>query len=467
LEEIDAPATPSAVPPAERRRGRVEGKAPSSSARRFYLVYWAVWFVLVPFVLAIGLVWALTPPSGIEHGGILGWLEYGVRAQPVPVGIVLFTIFEMSLWAGRHKLPLSHHAYPMVPPGVPAELRQHFDRARALADEAWNILEKNKGDVPAADRQSLEQDLEALEAAMHADPFDEKPFVDALVRADGQVDAKLGQWKKSELREYMESILIAVLVAMTLRVFVVEAFKIPSGSMIPTLQVGDHIFVNKFSYGPQIPFAKKRLFTRMPPARGDVMVFAFPEKPEQDFIKRVIAVPGDELRAKNGHPILNGWTVPSCSVGTYRYTDYPRDNAGQVIGPATPHEGELFVEYLGEESYLTLYDHAQGGMGETQGPYTVKPGEVWVMGDNRHNSHDSRMWFGGQGGGVPFDNIRGRALFVWLSTDDGRVDWTRIGALVMGRPRLPAAMSALEPALTKCLSSRPPVSETTPPSGGR
>ena len=104
--------------------------------------------------------------------------------------------------------------------------------------------------------------------------------------------------------------------------------------------------------------------------------------------------------------------MPSCRVGAWSYTDYD--------SPITHHEGDLYVEYLGDESYLTFYDHASGMFPEYQGPYFAKAGEVWVMGDNRNNSHDSRMWFGGQGGGVPFENIRGRALFVWLSVSDSR-----------------------------------------------
>jgi signal peptidase I len=194
----------------------------------------------------------------------------------------------------------------------------------------------------------------------------------------------------------------------------------------------------------------------MPPHRGDVMVFAFPEHPEQDFIKRVIAIPGDKLEARNGHPILNGWEVPSCKVGPWTYQD---------VDSIIRHEGDLYVEYLGEESYLTFYDRASGAYPELQGPYYAKPGEAWVMGDNRNNSHDSRMWFGGQGGGVPFDNIRGRALFVWLSVSDNGLDLSREGAPVMGMPRLPPSAKILEPQLQQCLKSRPAVTTPPPPSG--
>ena len=310
-------------------------------------------------------------------------------------------------------------------------LRGSFERARALLDEADMILARHDKavvrDLAAKERDRLRSQLEELRDAMDRVPFDEHGFLESLAHADGEIDVHLSRWRKSEVREYLEAILMAVAVAFALRAFVIEAFKIPSGSMIPTLMVGDHIFVNKFSYGPAIPYTHSRVWTHMPPQRGDVMVFAFPEHPEQDFIKRVIAIPGDKLEARNGHPIINGWEVPSCRVGPWTYTDYD--------SPISRHEGDLYVEYLGDESYLTFYDHASRGFpDEYQGPYYAKEGEVWVMGDNRNNSHDSRMWFGGQGGGVPFENIRGRALFVWLSVSDNGLDWSREGVARDGAP---------------------------------
>jgi signal peptidase I len=431
---------------------------PLSRSRILRYLYWGIWFVALPIVLASAFVWALTPPSGAEMTSGFGAVQSLVRAQPVPVAIVLFTVFEIVLWAARHQLPFASHAHPPLRPDLPVRLRSSFERARGLLDEADMILTRNEKavvrELASRERQELRGHLEDLRDAMDRVPFDEQGFLEALARAEAEVDAHLGRWRKSEVREYLEAILMAVAVAFALRAFVIEAFKIPSGSMIPTLMVGDHIFVNKFSYGPAIPYTKARVWTNMPPHRGDVMVFAFPEHPEQDFIKRVIAVPGDKLEARNGHPIINGWDVPSCRVGSWSYDDYD--------STISRHDGDLYIEYLGDESYLTFYDRASRGFGEEyQGPFYAKPGEVWVMGDNRNNSHDSRMWFGGQGGGVPFDNIRGRALFVWLSVSDNGVDWSREGAPVMGRPRLPPTASGLEAQFEECLKHRPAV--TTPP----
>jgi signal peptidase I len=422
-------------------------------------LYWTLWFVVAPLCLALVLVWALTPPSGVDPSGVLGWVQSAVREQPVPVVIVAFTLFEMALWAARHELPFAHHALPPLRAGVPEALRGPFERARALIDEADGILATHQAavvrELSAQERDQIKTDLDDLRVAIDKTPFDEDVFLDSLTKADGEVDVRLRPWRKSELREYLESILVAVGVALALRAFVVEAFKIPSGSMIPTLQVGDHIFVNKFVYGPMVPFIDKRLWTNMPPHRGDVMVFAYPENMDQDFIKRVIALPGDKLEAKNGHPWINGWEVPHCYVGVYSYNE--------IDAPVPQHEGDLYMEYLEDEAFLTLYDHASGGFAERQGPFFVQQGEAYVMGDNRNNSHDSRLWFGGKGGGVPFANIRGKALFVWLSVTDSGVDWTRLGAPVMGRPRVPTAMKALEPGIQKCLDSRPTRAEATPP----
>ncbi len=458
-EAVEAPSPPAVAEPGSPGGdpGRGHDDATTSALRApLRTLYWILWFFLLPFIFASLFVWGLTPPSGLDHGGALGFIESIVREQPVPVGIVAFTAFAMALWSVHLKLPLARYAHPPLRPDLPEAMRVPFQRARALLEEADAILEKNatviQRELSARDRTQLRTDLDGLRAAMAKKPFDEDVFVEALVRADGEVDVRLSRFRKSEVREYVESILVAVAVAMALRAFVVEAFKIPSGSMIPTLQVGDHIFVNKFTYGPAVPFTKSRLWKRMPPERGDVMVFAYPEQPEQDFIKRVVALPGDKLEVKGGHPVINGWEVPSCLVGEFVYT--APDTGGRRTG-------DLFVEFLEDEAYLTLYERDRSE--PYQGPYHVKPGEVWVMGDNRNNSHDSRMWWSGQGGGVPYENVRGRALFVWLSVSDVGIDWSRLGAPVMGRPRLPANMRALEAPLTKCLKDRPPLDRTKPP----
>ncbi len=276
----------------------------------------------------------------------------------------------------------------------------------------------------------------------------------------------------SMLRGYAASlgvILGPVIFALGLRVGVVEAFKLPSGSMTPSLMIGDHIFVNKIAYGPLLPNSDTRILSRMPPKPGDVIVFKFPENKQQDFIKRVIALPGDKLEVINGRPIINGKLVPHCDVG-----------------PWGPGKSRLYVEFLGDAAYFTIFDGdlrpngpdepkcreqddctlgetcRAGICGHYQGPFKVAENEVWVMGDNRYNSHDSRSWRGGIGAGVPFENIKGRASYVWMSFSPfGGVATRRIGIDIMGKADLPSTVeSPMREAVEKCLRDFSPASQT-------
>lgn len=448
-----------------------------------YALFLTIWFVIVPLVGALALVLALSGPAATESaGGILSPLKNFGREQPVPLGIIAFTVIEMILWSYRHVLPGAGTAAFGGRADLPRDLRRPFEAAKAVLDEAERICIRRGREVERSlsvqERDDLRGSLDDLRKAMAAQPFEVERFRAARDKVERNVDLYLGKWRKSELREYTESIGIAVAVALLLRAFVIEAFKIPSPSMVPTLQVGDHIFVNKSSYGPEIPFTDKRLFANMPPHYGDVMVFQYPENPEQDFIKRVVALPGDTLEAIDGRPVINGWRAPECKVGTYRYT------WGSGLGAA--HEGDLYVEYLGNEAFLAFYDTSgapgerkactedadcEPGLacrghlcGDLQGPYHVKAGEVWVMGDNRNNSHDSRGWWEGKGGGVPFSYIKGRALVIWMSfAPSGGIAWDRIGINVMGSPKMPPGDQQLQPAVDRCFANRPPLSQTTPP----
>ena len=434
--------------------------------------FYFVWIFAVPFALAIGSVWALTPAPG---AGAVGGLRVFVGEQQSPAGIVLFTLFAMALWRFRHDLPLAAAIGVGGRKDIPASARGRFEDASALLDEARRILRTHRREVEreltTSEREQVAQAIVALERTMTGEQWTQADFDAAHARADRVVGEHLARWRKGEMREYAESIGIAVAVALILRAFVVEAFKIPSGSMIPTLQIGDHIFVNKFTYGPLIPWTDNRLFSRLPPNRADVMVFKFPENKEQDFIKRVIAVPGDTLEAIDGRPIINGWLVPHCYVGAYKYD-------GRTA--------ELYVEFLEDKAYFTLFDNKtdeqtcttndecgaglacrSGICGVLQGPFHVAQYEAWVMGDNRNNSHDSRSWRGGLGAGVPFENIKGRAMFVWMSFGPGGgIAQDRLFVNVMGRPKLQSVQEpALQTALDKCMRERP--SQTTPPEAGQ
>lgn len=423
-------------------------------------VFYVGWFIVAPLVVAQGraLVLEALPASAFVET---------LRGQPIPFAIVLFTVAEMILWSVRWSLPGASAIGVGGRPGLSPDVRRRIDLARALRDEARAIQAAHAKEIArtlrAEQRSEIDAALVELDAALDAPSFDEPRFDAAFDTATRVVDERLGRWRKGELREIVESVFIAMLVALGIRVFVFEAFKIPSGSMIPTLLVGDHIFVNKLKYGPQVPFTDKRLGSSMPPARGDVIVFQFPEKLDDDFIKRVIALPGDKLEVKASRVYLNDKPIERCRVGRTSYVDVP-EVTPPVGTTLLSKDGDLFVEYLDGQSYFVFYDVDHGARANA-GPWYPKPGEVYVLGDNRNNSRDSREWWGQKGGGVPFPLIKGRALGIWWSTSlDEGFKGDRFGMSVMGKPHLPKSMKALQPALDRCLGPNPPLDrEGLPP----
>ena len=197
--------------------------------------------------------------------------------------------------------------------------------------------------------------------------------------------------KKSLLWEYVEAIVTALILALLIRTFVVQAFKIPSGSMIPTLLIGDHILVNKFLYGTQIPFTDKKILILREPEKGDVIVFKYPENPTKDFIKRVIATEGDTIEEKNKVVYVNGEPV----VETYAYH----------YDPTTRSDSDRR---------------------DTFGRIRVPKDKIFVMGDNRDHSYDSRFW-----GFVDEKEVKGKAFIIYWSWDpDKWVRFNRIGRLI-------------------------------------
>jgi signal peptidase I len=224
--------------------------------------------------------------------------------------------------------------------------------------------------------------------------------------------------KRSFYKEWIEPFLIAAVVALFIRQFVVEAFKIPSGSMIPTLTIGDHLLVNKFVYGPRIPFTDTRIFTWKEPKRGDIIVFKYPENEDKNFIKRVVGLPGDKIEIKKGRLFINDEPVSIAPVGA---------SDGKQEGPGYPYydKPKLYDEQLGTVKHPIQYLRDQSGY--NFGPKIVPAESVFVMGDNRDNSQDSRVW-----GFVKRNKILGRALIIYWSWDgdDRWVRWERIGSLI-------------------------------------
>lgn len=241
--------------------------------------------------------------------------------------------------------------------------------------------------------------------------------------------------KKSAL-EGTFSLILAVALVFMVRSSVIEAFKIPSGSMIPTLLVGDHIFVNKFAYGLKVPFTEWFLekpvfvFRREPPKRGDIIVFLYPGSPPGEtvyYIKRVVGVPGDVIEVRNKAVYINNTALEMAPL--------PDDKTKRVLVDVDNrgfHKDylRLFQETLGTRSHIAMWDTTTQHALEF-GPVTVPEDKFFVMGDNRDHSNDSRYW-----GFVPLDNIKGRAMFIWLSAwiDFGTNEFTfkpsRIGTVL-------------------------------------
>ena len=350
--------------------------------------------------------------------------------------------------------------------------------ARALVRQARAVLNLRR-DLrgKSGDLSSVVRDVDEGLAAK-----DYQRVRQALPALDALVDELIKQPDRSSTRDFVTSIGSALLIALALRAVVLEPFKIPSSSMYPTVEINDHIFVNKFIYGIHIPFTTTKLFAWRKPKRGEIIVFIQPCTPDRDYIKRVIATEGQSVEVRCNIVYVDGKPIESKLVrgAGCSYEDKP-ENSDQWF---TAHCSE-YIERLGDREYHTFHDPQRprrddqlakdgsladsdgndfpklggarqppscatqsdsdgepapnqqpgsivetkhdAGACEQQLHYVVPEGHVFVMGDNRQNSNDSRYW-----GSVPIENIKGKALFIWLSYHDfpGGFRWSRTGAFI-------------------------------------
>ena len=384
--------------------------------------WYFVWFIAIPMAAAALSAW------------ILSRLDYFDGPWHV---LLAFAVFAILAYAFRDRLP-----WWSSPEGT-TSARRIRKEARHLAKETSKLLKRHSRKLNPDVRKQVVEARNRLVTAL--EDKEAEQIVRAFRKLDVQVERHLSFARKSTIREYTESIGVAVLVALLLRAFVVEAFKIPSGSMIPTLEVGDHIFVNKFVYGLRIPFTYWFIEHTSAPRRGEVVVFVYPQDESKDFIKRIVGVGGDVVEMRNGVLFVNGEEVPRCPIREVEYSE-----VDDMTGSERTHSGQLFVETMDQGNgesiqYHVLYNDGVAH-GEDWGPERIPPGQVYVMGDNRDNSHDSRRW-----GGVPLENIKGRAWVIWWSNGPDSSLRLRFDTIMDQQPELTPRD---EEALAQCAANR-------------
>jgi signal peptidase I len=232
-------------------------------------------------------------------------------------------------------------------------------------------------------------------------------------RMDKAVQEKVQRAREPVVIEYSRSLFPVLLIVLLFRSFLFEPFKIPSGSMIPTLLIGDFILVNKYAYGLRLPVLNNKFLDVAEPQRGDVVVFRYPVEPGINFIKRLVGLPGDTIVYRDKKLFINGEPVQLETQGPYSSSE---------VKCTTPRpDAERYVEQLGDMTHDILLHH---GSGSRDGQWVVPEGHYFMMGDNRDRSNDSREW-----GFVPEENLMGRAVGIWLNFDytKGCGDLSRVG----------------------------------------
>ena len=214
--------------------------------------------------------------------------------------------------------------------------------------------------------------------------------------------------KEPVIVEYSKSFFPVLLIVFILRGFIAEPFRIPSGSMLPSLYIGDFILVNKFAYGIRLPVLNRKIIETGEPERGDVVVFRYPRDTSLDYIKRIVGLPGDHIAYFNKVLYVNGKPVQ-------------REFVGEYAGPGQAHANEYREDLQGVKHEILLQP---GRPNSLEGEYIVPDGMYFVMGDNRDNSNDSRVW-----GPVPERNLVGEAFMIWMHWNGG-VKWDRIGHMI-------------------------------------
>jgi signal peptidase I len=430
-------------------RGRTSSRAAQGVVR-------ALWVGVIPALVAVVFARHLAPDA-------LAWAAVGASGRRTVIfGLLLFLLFSLLARYWRFHVPGGRYASRLPAHLVPEErdacrLEEWAGWAALheilVSPSTWQRLART---TDGADRRALEDRIAALGRALEEGC---RPEAEAAARSAAVLarDA-LAARRRGDAFAVVALAVFAAAAAFVLRAGAVEPYRVLSGSMLPTLEPGDRVAGNRLAYAP----AGSDGGRARTPLRGDVVVFRSGrvalgrEGVPAVMVKRVIGLPGDRIVMRGGVPVINDWVVPFCDAGPYLFvTSEP-----EVLSI----RGRLRVEFLGERAYLTVQSMTRA----FDVPFVVPPGEVFVLGDNRSNSLDSRAWNEGRGGGVPGDAIEARAdWFVTGTHRSGDVDLGRLLQPLDTRSRALHVegldVQGAEEGVTRCLSSRPAVTLPPPP----
>jgi signal peptidase I len=416
----------------------------------------ALWVGIIPTLLAALVFRLLVPPIATGPAGIVAQFFHRFW---LPFGVGLFFLFSGMARYWRFRVPGGRYASRLPAHLVAGE--KDPDRlaewASAAALYELFVLSKMRQRLrrtpDEGSRTALGRQLDELRAGLETGDYGR---ANGAARAIEALAARgLASRRRSEALGVIAAVVVAVAAALGVRAMV-EPYRVLSGSMLPTLEQDDLLVSNRLAYRSLLPTGRGAAARRLP-RRGDLILFrsgavAMRQAGGPDLlVKRVIGLPGDQIGMRGDVPVLNGWMVPFCSAGQYLYIAPD----GEVV------RGTVRVEFLEDRVYLTL----QSLWTAFEGPYTVQPGEVFVLGDSRSNSVDSRAWNEGHGGGVPLDAISGRAQWLlWGQQRSGDADnaWLRpLDAVGRRAPVGGPEAQKLKDGIANCLRTPPAV--TRPP----